>query len=457
MTMEKTLIRQNIRKWVDSDQWLVGREIFVSEEIYKLEMERIFARAWLFVGHESQIPKPGDYFVGRMGEESVIMTRDRQDKIHVFLNSCMHRGMKVCRYDEGNTPVFTCPYHGWSFGLDGKLVGVPYFKEAYHSELKKDEWGLVEVAQMVNYKGTIWATWDKRAPAFETYLGSTKLYFDVLLDGRDGTPGGSEAIGGVQKWRTPANWKSAAENACGDGYHNISHRSVDIVGIGPSPGKGRRDDETGGTRRLAISSPEFGHGALTGEQLDDYPWTSSFQNDPEVAEWSRHCYEQRQKNLGPLARVMGGVGNIFPNMSYWSRQPRRMALWSPAGGPQQAEYWSWGLVDKNAPKKVKDMLRHYAMRYSGPAGLTEQDDMENWNYASKASAGVIAKRHPYNYQIGLGHENENDHLPGKVVEGLSEQNQLGLYTFWAELMDAESWDDLFAKREQRQWEAKKKG
>ena len=101
---------------VDLTRGQVSREIFVNEEIYREEQERLFARAWLFVGHESQIPNPGDFFVSGMGEESVILCRDRAGEIHVFLNSCRHRGMKVCRYDEGNTPVFTCPYHGWSYG-----------------------------------------------------------------------------------------------------------------------------------------------------------------------------------------------------------------------------------------------------------------------------------------------------------------------------------------------------
>ena len=96
----------------------------------------MFARSWLFVGHESQIPNPGDFFVSSMGEESVILCRDRAGEIHVFLNSCRHRGMKVCRYDEGSTAVFTCPYHGWSYSTDGKLVGVPYFREAYRSQAR---------------------------------------------------------------------------------------------------------------------------------------------------------------------------------------------------------------------------------------------------------------------------------------------------------------------------------
>ena len=107
----------------------ISREIFVNDEIYQEELERVFARAWLFVGHESQIPNSGDFFVSSMGEESVILCRDRSQKVHVFLNSCRHRGMKVCRYDEGNAAVLTCPYHGWSYSIGGKLVGVPYFRE----------------------------------------------------------------------------------------------------------------------------------------------------------------------------------------------------------------------------------------------------------------------------------------------------------------------------------------
>jgi len=140
---------------VDLKAGTISREIFVSEAIYREELERVFARAWLFVGHESQIPEPGDYVVSGMGEESVILCRDRRGEIHVFLNSCRHRGMKVCRYDEGTTTVFTCPYHGWSYGTDGKLVGVPFFREAYHSTLDRSQWGLVEVAQLCRYKGTV--------------------------------------------------------------------------------------------------------------------------------------------------------------------------------------------------------------------------------------------------------------------------------------------------------------
>ena len=444
-------VTETAKNWLDPERRVVYRKIFVDEDLYTLEQERVFARTWLFIGHESQIQKPGDYFVSRMGEESVILTRDRQGEIHAFLNSCMHRGMKVCRYDEGNTPIFTCPYHGWSYGLSGDLVGVPYFKEAYHSELKKNEWGLKEVGQLCNYKGTIWATWDKTAPSFEEYLGGMAFHLDDLLDSRDGSPGGSEVVGGVQKWLTRANWKISAENRAGDLYHVISHRSVDLAGIGPSRGQGRRDAERHPFRGYSLLL-ENGHGMMTSEQTALHPATSQFREIPEVAEWFEHAYYERQKRLGDRARIGTGLGiggNVFPNLSFWVHQPRRLFLINPGGSAKRSELWSWGLVDKDAPRAVKDVLRHYALRYAGPAGMTEQDDMENWDYATKASSGTMARRLPYNYQLGRGYEHAHPDMPGSAVERWSETNQFGMYSFWAELMVSDSWDELMEARKRR--------
>ncbi len=431
--------RATMKSLVDLDQGVISRDIFVSDAIYQQEQEQIFARVWLFVGHESQIPNAGDYFVSSMGEESVILTRDRQGAVHVFLNTCRHRGMKVCRYDEGNTHMLTCPYHGWSFATDGQLVGVPYYREAYHSDLDKSQWGLIEVAQLVNYKGAIWATWDPQAPSFDDYMGDMRVYLDELLNQRDGSEGGAEVLGGVQKWIVPCNWKFAAENFTGDGYHNISHRSVDIAAIGPS-GKGRRDNERHRARRINVAFPQ-GHGAHPTFQLEDVPFMPVFQQYPVVMAYFKEAYEARQQRLGERARLHGHTGTVFPNMSMLSRQPRSIAVWHPRSATK-TEMWRWYLVDRDAPQEVKDVLRHYYMRYSGPGGMTEQDDMENWNYATAASRGIIARRHPYNYQMAMGAENDNDVIPGLCTDGYNEQNQRQMYKRWAALMDAESWDEV---------------
>ncbi len=436
--------------YVNLSKGQISREIFVNEDIYQRELEQVFARSWLFVGHESQIAKPGDYFISGMGEESVILCRDREGAVHVFLNSCRHRGMKVCRYDEGNTPVFTCPYHGWSYATDGKLVGVPFFKSAYHEEIDKAQWGLIEVAQLFSYKGAIWATWDETAPPFLEYLGDFKMFLDLSLDSWDGTEGGTEIIGGVQKWMIPCNWKFPAENFSGDSYHNISHRSVDMVGIGPS-GAGRRDtDERNQARRLHVLFPERGHQTGVYVLPKDAATPPAYQDSPVVSEYFAHCEEGRRRRRGEWARLVGSPGEIFPNTALHPRQPRTMAVWHPRG-VHQTEVWRWYLVDRGAPSEVKNYLREYYIRYSGPGGLTEQDDMENWNYAHSASRGTIARRYPYSYEQGLGRERADFEIDGLKVPGLvtdlteaksSEDNLRNLYRRWADFMDADSWDDL---------------
>jgi nitrite reductase/ring-hydroxylating ferredoxin subunit len=356
---------------VDADGGIVSREIFVSEEIYRQELEQVFARAWLFVGHESQIPRPGDFLASSMGEESVILCRDRGGRVHVFLNSCRHRGMKVCRYDEGNTAEFLCPYHGWSYATDGALVGVPFQKNAYGERLDKSKWGLVEVAQACSYKGAVWATWDRAAPSFLDYLGGYTLYLDLLLDAWDGREGGTEVIGGIQKWLVPCNWKFPAENFSGDRYHNVSHRSVDLVGIGPS-GTARRDmRERSEARLLDVCIPDRGHSMIAFLRSPTTPILPAYQDSPAVAAYFLRCEEDRQRRRGAGARLMGGPGTVFPNMSPLARQPRTLAVWHPRG-PHQTEVWRWYLVDADAPAEVKDFLRHYYLRYSGPASSVKR-------------------------------------------------------------------------------------
>ncbi len=142
-----------IDQMIDLKRGTISREIFVSPEFYREELEKLFTRAWLFVGHESLIPKPGDFFVSRMGEESVILCRDTQGAVHVFLNSCRHRGMKVCRYEQGNTSLFVCPYHSWSYTTDGKLQGVPLYRALYEGTLNREEWSLIEVPKLAHVQG----------------------------------------------------------------------------------------------------------------------------------------------------------------------------------------------------------------------------------------------------------------------------------------------------------------
>lgn len=167
---------------IDHQRGIISREIFVSPDLYREEQEKLFARAWLFVGHESHIPYPGDFFVSRMGEESVILCRDAQGAVHVFLNSCRHRGMKVCRYEQGNTSLFVRPYHSWSYTTDGKLQGVPLYRALYEGTLNREDWSLIEVPKLALYHGTVWASWDPTAPAFLDSMGDAIEHLNHVVD-----------------------------------------------------------------------------------------------------------------------------------------------------------------------------------------------------------------------------------------------------------------------------------
>jgi nitrite reductase/ring-hydroxylating ferredoxin subunit len=448
---------RSIHSLVDLEQGLVSREVYVNEEIYAQELQQIFRRAWLFVGHESQIPNPGDFVLSLMGEEEVILVRDRKDQIHVYLNTCRHRGMKVCRYDDGNALVFTCPFHAWTWDTDGRLVGVPHLKDAYFNELDKSEWGLIQVGQLCNFYGSIWATWDRNAPPFEDYVGPFAPSVRWAFQSSDGEDNGIELFAPAQRWRLPTNWKFPAFSFAGDSAHAaMTHLSVNAAAIGPQ-------GESGGGSRHPLkadfpaingymSNGDLGHcGQLSiFKQPGIAPYMDTWFSDPCVDDYFRETQEKRRQKVGDQYIHMqgaspgpfgGGQFHIWPNATMSNF---RLLLWHPRG-PGMTESWRLYQVDKAAPQDVKDALRRYAMRYCGPAGITESDDMENWNYAHPASLGITAQEYPYNFQLGLHHNHTDDRIPGITIgdKGPSEENQRARLRRWVAFMEAGSWDDLY--------------
>ena len=152
-----------IKSLIDPEGGLVDRRIFADREIYELERERVFARCWLYLGHECEIPNPGRFrhpLHGRRTGDS--LPRFAAAACARISNLCRHRGNRVCRADRGNTKLFTCSYHGWSYTSDGNLAVVPMV-DAFKG-LEREKWGLIPVAQIDSYKGLIFATFDPDAP-----------------------------------------------------------------------------------------------------------------------------------------------------------------------------------------------------------------------------------------------------------------------------------------------------
>jgi len=152
---------------VRPEEGLISRRIFTSREVYELELERIFARSWFFLGHDSEIPEPGDWISRPVGIDGGILVRDGEGVVRAFLNSCRHRGMRVCRTDSGNNTFLRCPDRGWVYRNDGRLANAAVESHYCPGELEKEKLGLISVAQVDSVHGLWFATWDSAAPALD--------------------------------------------------------------------------------------------------------------------------------------------------------------------------------------------------------------------------------------------------------------------------------------------------
>jgi phenylpropionate dioxygenase-like ring-hydroxylating dioxygenase large terminal subunit len=154
----------------------VHRRIYTDSTIFELELERIFGTAWIYVGHESQVKQPGDYFAARIGRKPVVLVRDRDQSIRVIHNQCAHRGALVVATERGNAAEFTCCYHGWTYHLDGRIKRVP-LQHGYphHFDQANPKTAMVQVPRVKSYGGFVFASEAVDGPSLEDFLGYDAL------------------------------------------------------------------------------------------------------------------------------------------------------------------------------------------------------------------------------------------------------------------------------------------
>lgn len=421
-----TGVRERVLDAFDAEDGTIKAAAFVDPEIYALEQQSIFRRCWLFLAHETQIPKAGSFLSTYMGEDPVVVVRQKDGGVKAFLNQCRHRGMRLCRTDAGTAKAFTCVYHGWVYGLGGELVGVPLEEPAY-GKVDRDSWGARQVPRIARYKGLIFGCWDEDVPDFEEYLGDAAFYLDVLLDR---SPAGTEAIGGIHKWIIPCNWKFAAEQFASDMYHapvaHVSATTSTMTDAGEQP-------EWGMEGRQFSSDRGHGTGFFVGAGRREL--YSSFVG-PEVARYAME--EMRDSGVARLGQTRGEDMHaqhmtIFPNFSFLPTV-NTVRVWHPKG-PNEIEVWAWNLVDADASDEVKEAYRIGGLRSFSASGIFEQEDGENWVEIQRVLQGDVARDTVFNVGMGLGKSRTDDpDFPGHVGWVYSEVAARGFYSHWQRLL-----------------------
>jgi phenylpropionate dioxygenase-like ring-hydroxylating dioxygenase large terminal subunit len=200
----------------------VHQRVYTDPGIFQQEMSRIFGAVWVYLAHESQIPRPDNFVTSQLGLRPLIVVRDSAGTIRALYNRCTHRGATVCREERGSAKAFRCPYHGWTYANTGKLMGVPW-ADGYASDLRDGSYNLAQVPRVQSYRGFIFGTLNPKAPTLEDYLGGITGAIDEWLDRH---PGRQVVVSQANRLKFKGNWKLAYDNAC-DGYHvAFSHRSL---------------------------------------------------------------------------------------------------------------------------------------------------------------------------------------------------------------------------------------
>ncbi len=427
------------RNFVDPTTDTQAKTIFSDEDVYKAEIAQVFGRCWQFLAHDSQVENPGDFLTTYMGEDSVLVVRGQDRQVRAFLNSCNHRGNRVCLAESGNARAFTCNYHGWCYSSNGELVNVPLEREAYKSKLDKSRLGLKPIPRVETYAGFVFGCLDPAAPSLKDYLGEMAWYLDTF-----DAVGGLQLIGQPLKSMLDCNWKIPPENFVCDVYHvGWTHAAALQLSTGPlkavAGNVGLPPEPIG----IGIST-RHGHGfgaiwdsATTLQRNPDY--------DAHIAAKAPTVAEKMGDWRGRLYKAHWDA-TIFPNCSFLYAT-NVFKIWIPRG-PRKTEVWTWTLVEKEMPAELKRKIQKEAIRTFGTAGTLESDDGVNFFGCTATSAGPFGGTQRVNYSMGTGRDGFHPELPGVIADdNYSESAGRNFYRFWNEMMQAKDWDQVRGQTE----------
>jgi len=420
----------------------IHRRVYTDPEIFDLEMDRIFGRVWIYLAHESMVPRPGDFVRTRMGRHDVLVTRDRKGAIHVVRNSCAHRGAQLCRATRGNTRTFTCPYHGWSYHSDGRLAGLPH-KQSYSSAFLADPNNHLERAPRVDsYRGFIFASWAPDGPSLAEHLGPMTQAIDNLVD--RAPEGEIEQAGGYFEIEYAGNWKYHMENANDTLHPGFVHESS-VASARNAEDDARTFDS--GQTRVMLESNAFSRREWENVVLTAHPNGHSFMggfyssgilspdtDDPVFHEYRAKLAAAHGEDKARDILAVDRFNNlIYPNISI-NAQYQQIRIIQPLA-PDRTRMVTYCFRLKGAPEAMFQRAVRFLSNIGSPASIIFSDDVEIF---ARCQHGLKREGHEW-VSMARGHDSDRVESDGlRESTTLSEAPVRAQFGAWLRHMTSEA-------------------
>ncbi|MFG6150267.1 aromatic ring-hydroxylating oxygenase subunit alpha [Halobacillus sp. B23F22_1] len=363
----KEIVRDN----TEECEFLVHRSVFTNKEILARERAEIFNKCWLFIGHDSEIPEKGDYKRKKVGGRNLLLAHSQDGEIRALYNTCPHRGALVCRENSGNSRVFRCFYHAWSFTNDGQLAGMPG-KDGFPDDFNCDGTkNMKAVNRLESYRGFMFVNFDDHAISLDEYLGNAKEYIDLVADQSEA---GLEALGGVQEYSVRANWKLLAENSV-DLYHGMpTHKTYFDIKQGQDPDLKKV--------KLEGKGVDLGNGHAVMEYVA--PWGRPIAQWTPI--WDEELKQDMEKIKAGLVERFGEdradrIANynrnivIFPNLVINDIMAITARTFYPTS-PGYIEVSGYAFAPKGEDEAHRMARNDNFLEFLGPGGFATPDDNE---------------------------------------------------------------------------------
>jgi len=418
----------------------VHRAVYTDPQLFEEEMVQIYGRStWVYLAHESEIPKVNDYKTGYLGKRPIIITRDQKGKVRALFNRCTHRGSTLCRMEKGNSKQFACPYHGWNFKNDGSFIGAPWPK-AYGDQLHSPEFNLMQV-RVETYKGLIFGTLNENGPSLDEYLGNAKELIDQWMY-HNGGPERLRVNSNAHRKLMSCNWKFVYDNAA-DGYHvTFSHRS--LLGINERyKEEGIEDKDMIYFTQKPDDGPMYvqylGNGHIFLDQRPAHRGGDGSMWNQQRPQPGREVFEEQmidkygEKAYRYLDQAVGSQMNltIFPNLLFVGNQ---IQVIEPIAVDKTQITWYATTID-GYPDEINNLRMRTQEDF--PA-FGEPDDVTNWSEGQRGLSIPEAEWVFFNRGLTLTethHEDANGVITAPVTDELPMR---GYFNEWKRIMSQAS-------------------